>query len=336
MSLNNDKSIKKQLLSPLNVVLGYIQLFEMDNNLSASQKARIKKINQSLEQILDIMKQLPENIDYEKSNEDGKTDERKDNNLILVVEDNLTNQELLLQQLEMLGYSADTANNGQEALDKLKQTNYPLILTDLNMPLIDGYLLTKIIRENEQGSSRHIIIIAITANAFVGEENKCLQLGMDGYLSKPLNIHNLNLLLEKWNAGLSYSQPQVTIQNQEACDNDQILDKSCLIRSLGDDPFKHLIVLKSYIKHAPDSIKELINAYNNRDLEQVRFFSHKIKSSSYSIGATELADANRLIEQAADDDNWGIIDKTVPNIEKLFAIVESAINNEILNNKENS
>jgi len=345
MNINKDKNIKKQLLSPLNVVLGYIQLFEMDDNLSASQIARIKEINHSLDQVLDIVKLLPEHIDYGKNNESDKTIESAEtdesdktdeayNNLILVVEDNLTNQELLLQQLEMLGYSADTANNGQEALDKLKQTNYPLILTDLNMPLIDGYQLTKKIRETELQTSRHIIIIAITANAFVGEEEKCLQLGMDGYLSKPLNIHDLQLLLEKWNTGLSYSQPHATIQNQQDQDNDQFLDKSCLIRSLGKDPFKHLIVLKSYLKHAPGSIKELINAYNNKDLEQLRFFSHKIKSSSYSIGAIELAEANKIIEQAADDENWDIINNIAPNIEKLFAKVESAINIEIINNNE--
>lgn len=327
MNDKKNKTIKEQLLIPVNNISERIQCFEKETDLSVSQKERLKEVNASINQILDLIIQLPEsdikNSDFNK--------EGINNNLILVVEDNLTNQELLLQQLDVLGYSADTANNGREALDKLKQKNYTLILTDLNMPLIDGYQLTKIIREMELKTSRHIII-AITANALIGEEEKCLHSGMDAYLSKPLNIHDLKKLLEKWMTGLSGLQ--INLSEHGADNNRQIIDKSCLIRSMGDDNSKHLIVLKSYLKNAPEVITNLIDAYNNRDIQQIGFYSHKIKSSSYSIGATELADANMTVEQAAKENDWTIIDNIAPNIEVLFAEVESAIKQEFFDNKE--
>jgi len=136
-------------------------------------------------------------MDYEQENKE--TSKSHDNNeAILIVEDNRANQALLLQQLTVLGYSADTTTNGQEALDKLTATNYSIILTDLNMPKMDGYQLTHQIRQMEQGNPRHRIIIAITAKALDGEKEKCLQSGMDDYLSKPINIFDLKTLLEKW------------------------------------------------------------------------------------------------------------------------------------------
>jgi len=120
--------------------------------------------------------------------------------LVLIVEDNQANQDLLLQQLTVLGYSVETSVNGQEALEKLQQEDFRLILTDLNMPIMDGYQLTQQIRLMEQRNSdwqKHIII-AITANALAGEKDQCLQSGMDDYLSKPINIFDLKSLLEEW------------------------------------------------------------------------------------------------------------------------------------------
>lgn len=108
MNDKKNKTIKEQLLIPVNNISERIQCFEKETDLSVSQKERLKEVNASINQILDLIIQLPEsdikNSDFNK--------EGINNNLILVVEDNLTNQELLLQQLDVLGYSADTANNG--------------------------------------------------------------------------------------------------------------------------------------------------------------------------------------------------------------------------------
>lgn len=117
--------------------------------------------------------------------------------LILVVEDNVANQLLMKKQLETLQYDAEIVTNGSEALDALSQKNYQLILTDCNMPIINGFELTKTIRQQEQGGKSHIPIVAITANALKGEIEHCLEAGMDDYLAKPVNIVNLQQMLEK-------------------------------------------------------------------------------------------------------------------------------------------
>ena len=116
---------------------------------------------------------------------------------ILVVEDYLDNRDLILFVLSNFGYEADSVNNGQEALDKLAQQNYDLILMDCQMPEVDGYQATKIIRERE-GDERHTIIIGLTANAMASDRQKCLDAGMDDYLSKPVDFEELNQIIQKW------------------------------------------------------------------------------------------------------------------------------------------
>ncbi len=117
--------------------------------------------------------------------------------LILLAEDNETNRDVLREQLRLLGYCADTAEDGQVALEKWGSGLYALLLTDCHMPHMDGFALTKAIREAEVPGT-HLPIIAITANAMQGEAQRCLEAGMDDYLSKPLRLHELAPMLEKW------------------------------------------------------------------------------------------------------------------------------------------
>lgn len=119
--------------------------------------------------------------------------EMKDIN-ILFVEDNLINQKTTLLILKPLVNSIDTASNGKEAIEKMKSSNYDLILLDIQMPVMDGILTAEKIRELEAGSGNHIPIIAITADAMIGDREKCLSAGIDEYLSKPFQP---GLLTEK-------------------------------------------------------------------------------------------------------------------------------------------
>lgn len=122
------------------------------------------------------------------------TTETKSTHKILIAEDNPTNQTLILSQLEALGYCAELAENGQEALHKMASTEYQLLLTDCNMPLLDGYQLTKTIRS--QGNS--IPIIALTADAFPEKKAECLDAGMNDRLTKPVDLQTLKSTLEKY------------------------------------------------------------------------------------------------------------------------------------------
>jgi len=114
---------------------------------------------------------------------------------ILVAEDNPTNQALILSQLEALGYAADLAKNGQEALNKMVNTDYHLLFTDCNMPLVDGYKLARTIRER---GNQQLPIIALTADAFPEKKAKCLKAGMNDQITKPVNLQTLKDTLEKY------------------------------------------------------------------------------------------------------------------------------------------
>ncbi len=118
---------------------------------------------------------------------------------ILLVEDNFLNQKLILLNLKKLGFVIDIANNGQEAIEKVKANVYDLVIMDLMMPVMDGLEATKIIRKSESGSSYHMPIIGLTANTFDADREKCINTGMDEYMSKPFDLDLFKTIIKKLN-----------------------------------------------------------------------------------------------------------------------------------------
>jgi CheY-like chemotaxis protein len=114
---------------------------------------------------------------------------------VLLAEDNLVNQRLTQKLLEKEGYQVSLANNGQEAVTLHGQNRFDLILMDIQMPIMDGFEATAAIRATEQGSDRHVPIIALTAHAMKGYSEQCHAAGMDGYISKPINIEKFRQTL---------------------------------------------------------------------------------------------------------------------------------------------
>jgi CheY-like chemotaxis protein len=120
---------------------------------------------------------------------------------ILITEDNATNQHLLRRILEKRGHTAVVAADGREALRALSQQEFDLVLMDLQMPEMDGFQATAAIRERERTTGRRQKIIALTAHAMKGDEERCFAAGMDGYLSKPIQLRRLAEVLEETEAG---------------------------------------------------------------------------------------------------------------------------------------
>lgn len=116
---------------------------------------------------------------------------------ILVAEDNPVNQELMAAQLAVLGYTAEYADNGVEALKLWNKGEFQFLLTDIRMPEMDGYQLIEAIRSIESNNTKHPII-AVTANAMITDIKKCLETGADDVLSKPFSLESLQQILEKW------------------------------------------------------------------------------------------------------------------------------------------
>lgn len=120
------------------------------------------------------------------------------NSKILVVDDYPVNAELVKEMLEMMECNVDLAEDGAIAFDLYVQHNYDLIFMDIQMPELDGYQATRKIRETEKDTNRHTKIIAITANALSGDKEKCIEAGMDDYVSKPIKGENIEEMLTKY------------------------------------------------------------------------------------------------------------------------------------------
>lgn len=270
--------------------------------------------------------------------------------LILIAEDNVTNQEVILRQLNLLGYTADVAFDGAEAFEKWWQGDYGLILTDIHMPETDGYDLTVGVRaeEKEQGRKR-IPIIALTANALKDEEERCLKLGMDAYLSKPVELKRLEEELFKWLpvvSGKSSTQDtvipistsrdakeDVALADQDegvtrTDENEVPVDPSILTQIVGDDPKLHRQFLEKFVDPASQTISEIHAAFDAGSAEQVGELGHKLKSSSRTIGANALADLCEGMEQAGKADNWEKIEILHAKLDEKFSAVKAFIENE--------
>ncbi len=116
---------------------------------------------------------------------------------VLIVEDNAANQKVAMRMIQRLGFRADVAGTGGEAVTLIGRGHYDAVLMDCQMPEMDGYEASRQIRHNERGG-RHVPIIAMTADALEGERERCLEAGMDDYITKPVKLHVVAAVLERW------------------------------------------------------------------------------------------------------------------------------------------
>ena len=215
----------------------------------------------------------------------SRADALQSGKLILVAEDNETNQKVILRQLALFGLAADVAENGQIALELWRHGNYALLLTDLHMPTMDGYELTMAIRAAEK-ARKAIPIIALTANALKSEAERCLAVGMNDYLSKPAQLADLRAMLEKWMPAPSDTPLTAKVA----------VDVNVLKALVGDDMEVIRDFLQDFKRDLAESSAALVTAKNN---EQVKMLAHRLKSSARSMGALALGEVCAAMELTA-------------------------------------
>jgi CheY-like chemotaxis protein/HPt (histidine-containing phosphotransfer) domain-containing protein len=236
--------------------------------------------------------------------------------LIMVAEDNETNQKVILRQLALLGYAADVAGDGREALARWQSGHYALLLTDLHMPEMDGYALTAAIRASEKGSQR-IPIIALTANALAGEAEHCREVGMDAYLSKPAPLAELKATLEKWiPAAADLTAPPAP---QTAAPVP--VDVGVLERLVGKDSAVIRDFLRDFRASSAKIAAELRSACQQGQATAAGAAAHKLKSSARSVGALALGELCAEMEQAGTAGDNETLAALLPRFEQeLFAV----------------
>ncbi|SOD20755.1 response regulator [Nitrosomonas ureae] len=250
--------------------------------------------------------------------------------LILVAEDNDINQKVIRQQLNLLGYAADIASDGKEALKRWQTGDYDLLLTDLHMPEMDGFELTREIRAIET-NQKHIPIVALTANALKGEKERCLQTGMDDYLSKPVQLEDLRLMLERYlpnrkliEATLSDSQPALPDSKIESTGTP--LDIHVLEQLVGNDPEMIKEMLLDFYTSAEKIAAELHMAYQASQLTTVGSLAHKLKSSARSVGALALGEVCAQMEQAGKDNDAKALAEFFTTFDMLMISIQTYLN----------
>jgi PAS domain S-box-containing protein len=216
---------------------------------------------------------------------------------VLVVDDHPVNREVLVRQLDLIGLAADSANDGVEGLEAWAAGQYTAVLADIHMPRMDGYELVRRIREAEAGGKRkgRTPVVAVTANAMKGEEDRCIEAGMDAYLVKPVNIERLRTTLERW---LSVNRGGNGAAAKNGASAGSAIDRSVLGAWLGDDQSAIDSLLGKFRDTAVETQREIDSASRNGNFAALAAAAHKLKGAAHAIGAKGVGAAAATLEQA--------------------------------------
>ncbi|AGA92070.1 PAS domain S-box [Thioflavicoccus mobilis 8321] len=260
--------------------------------------------------------------------------ERSDR-LILLVEDNPYNQRVIGQQLNLLGYAVETAEDGREALPLWRTGRFALVLTDCHMPEMDGYELTRAIRAEEGAEGdggRHTPIVAITADAMKGTEASCRAAGMDDYLAKPIQLHQLRGLIGKWlpaSPEVSAKEvPDAEEATREAEGKGEAIDRQALPNLLGPvEPAELVDYYQLFIDSCDETAAELLAAQAAGEIEEIARLGHRLKSAARTAGAQALANCCLALETAAKTSDRPAIDREMGRFAPLVEEVRAWVAN---------
>ncbi|MFH0727273.1 MAG: response regulator [Pseudomonadota bacterium] len=253
---------------------------------------------------------------------------------ILLAEDNIVNQKLGLKLLEKFGLKADAVANGKEAVRALEIIPYDLVLMDMQMPEMDGYEATKIIRDPNSNSINHEVpIIAVTARALVGDRTKCLESGMDDYISKPIDPHELyhvianHLFKQKTSLqdGIDHTPENGGSSPPDEIFDEQIFNRAELLDRVQGDESLAKELLNIFLNDAPNFMAELKKALEKDDIELMGNKAHTLKGSSANISALELKNIASKIEIAVKDKNKNEIKSLFAKLELAFEKLKKII-----------
>ncbi|NND98122.1 MAG: response regulator, partial [Pirellulaceae bacterium] len=243
---------------------------------------------------------------------------------ILLAEDGLINQRVAVGLLEARGHSVTVAENGKIAFDAVVEQRYDLVLMDIQMPVMDGLEATTAIRQHEKDLDQHTPIIAMTAAAMKGDREKCIQVGMDGYLSKPVNPEELSDLLRNY-------RPASTNGDATAESTENVIDWEFATSSIpgGSGVVKELAqLLQVECPKLLDQIREGIQA---GDPIKVQRGAHTLKSSAGVFGAKQVVEKAAHLENIGHSADLSAADEALIELESAVSLMIDAVSNAATN-----
>ncbi|MCG7910952.1 MAG: PAS domain S-box protein [Candidatus Thiodiazotropha taylori] len=277
--------------------------------------------------------------------------------MVLLADDNETNRKVIGQQLGMLGCGVEYAEDGRQALEKWRSGDFDLLLTDCHMPEMDGYELSRSIRKAEQeaageGEGRRFPIIAITADAMKGTANKCYAVGMDSYLTKPMQLDELDEVLRKWLGSPAAESlaadsrvaapPQAAIRGgtdesaNEAVEkvDETVVDANVLAALVGSsDPAILAELYQDFLDSNGPTAQQIQAANTAGDFSELGRLAHKMKSAARTMGANDLANTCLALEEACKEGDTQRIVAGMEGFPGLFLKVEAWISRYIEKNR---
>jgi len=229
---------------------------------------------------------------------------------------------LMQEQLALLGYAAEVASDGVQALQMWRNGHYDLLLTDCHMPLMDGFELMETIRRTEPPGT-HRPIVAVTANAMQGEAERCIARGFDAYLAKPLRLTELAVLLARW-LPLEHARPGDKVQPSQPGQPEQtaatapIWDTTTLTRLMGPKPAVQRRVLSKFLINTQERIAAVERARAAGRIEDIAFEAHSLKSAAATVGAMALSQLCQELELACRAGSQEGCDRLVQPLREAF------------------
>lgn len=223
---------------------------------------------------------------------------------VLVAEDNPVNRKVIAGILAKFQLTPDIAENGLIALELLERKAYDLVLMDCQMPVLDGYEATRILRERETAYHRHTPIVALTAHATTEAREICLSSGMDDFLSKPVNLMTLSEILARWlnpaealNALPEQTEALLAVKSEQ--NRTAYWDEVSALKLLGGDKQLLAEMIEVFIQDAPQRISELHRAFENTDSKALTNAAHTIKGMARQFCAEQLINQASILEDRA-------------------------------------
>ncbi|MEG5032796.1 PAS domain S-box protein [Microcoleus sp. AT3-D2] len=273
------------------------------------------------------------------SNRSSAIDNRELGSLkILLVEDTPINQKVGLNQLRVLGCTADVANNGAEALSMVARKKYDIVLMDCQMPVLDGYEATLELRRREAADvaagkmkpHQKTVVIAMTANALKGDREKCLAAGMDDYISKPIAIEKLKSVLANWSAKLKIETPKFNgeeLQNSDP-DIESVVDMARLHEIAGADVEFEREILQTFVVDTASYLEAAKEAIASGDMETLARHAHQIKGVSATAAVRLMPDMADQLQSLAESNDLQGVTKIIAELEIILARVEKLVASE--------
>jgi signal transduction histidine kinase/HPt (histidine-containing phosphotransfer) domain-containing protein len=223
---------------------------------------------------------------------------------VLAVDDHPTNRLVILRQLEMLGHEASCVDDGLQALDRLANQPFDLLITDLRMPGLDGFGLINELRRQEAAGERpqRLPVLVMSAGVLGGESERCIAAGVDGFLPKPLSLTVLREALTRWTA-CDDVVPAPAQTGPTATSEDAPIDYAVIHELIGDDPVLVAELLGDFVRINTPLVDELRTLCLTQDYEDIAALAHRLLGSARTAGAPPLSNLLATLEKAAQGQN---------------------------------